>query len=110
MNVFTYCESQHSETVEYIGNIRGSSPRRSPRRIYNVVTAIFVENTIEQAHNDREYMVQTEMRAKKKFLIQMQRIFDELDSDASGTIGINELEEHMSSIRKLLSNPPKWTT
>lgn len=58
----------------------------------NVVNAIFIDNTMQRSKNDRDYVVQTEMEAKRDFLFTMDTLFDELDPDRSGTIGLDELQ------------------
>jgi len=61
--------------------------------LLNVVTASFVENTLQRSKEDREFMVQTEIEVKKSYLDAMKEIFHGLDDDDSGSIEIGELQE-----------------
>jgi len=61
----------------------------------NVVSAVFIDNTIQRSKNDRDFVVQTEMEGKRDFLNSMDKVFDELDPDRSGTIRLFELQNHI---------------
>eukprot|EP00419_Tripos_fusus_P042440 CAMPEP_0172792290 /NCGR_PEP_ID=MMETSP1074-20121228/208900_1 /TAXON_ID=2916 /ORGANISM="Ceratium fusus, Strain PA161109" /LENGTH=231 /DNA_ID=CAMNT_0013629355 /DNA_START=281 /DNA_END=976 /DNA_ORIENTATION=- len=61
--------------------------------LMNVVTASFVENTLQRSKEDREFMVQTEIEVKRSYLDAMKEIFYGLDDDDSGLIEIGELQE-----------------
>jgi len=61
----------------------------------NVVSAIFIDNTMQRSKNDRDFVVQTEMEGKRDFMNSMDSVFDELDPDRSGTIRLYELQNHI---------------
>merc|ERR1712228_1137528 len=61
----------------------------------NVVSAIFIDNTMQRSKNDRDFVVQTEMEGKRDFMNAMDKVFDELDQDHSGTIRLHELQGHI---------------
>jgi len=61
----------------------------------NVVTSVFVDSTMQGSQNDREYVVQAELQGKRMFIETMEQVFDELDYEGTGHIGLSELEEHM---------------
>jgi hypothetical protein len=63
--------------------------------LLNVVTAVFVESTMERSQNDRDLMTQKEMITKKEFLDRMQNVFAELDDDNDNSINVEELSERM---------------
>jgi membrane protein implicated in regulation of membrane protease activity len=63
--------------------------------LMNVLTAVFVERVMERSQEDRDFVIQTEMGAKAAFMQTFARLFDDLDSDGSGKIKIEELFEHM---------------
>jgi DNA-binding phage protein len=63
--------------------------------LVNVISAIFIDNTIQRSKSDREFVVSGEISAKKEFLTTMEKLFEELDPDQSGTIAINELQRHI---------------
>merc|ERR1719229_609416 len=51
--------------------------------LLNVVTAVFVDATMQRSQTDRELLVQQEMEQKVEFVRTVQRVFEELDSDGS---------------------------
>merc|ERR1712032_1441447 len=61
----------------------------------NVLTAVFIESTMQNTQQDREFVIQNEMSAKRHFMHTMEFLFDELDSNGSGKISLNELEAHL---------------
>ncbi|CAE8621739.1 unnamed protein product [Polarella glacialis] len=63
--------------------------------LLNVVTAVFVETALQRSQNDTELMVQQEMEQKVEFVETMQRIFQELDSNGSGTLSLDEFEQQL---------------
>jgi len=66
--------------------------------LLNVVTGFFCESAIEMAAADREQMVVEMLREKDTLMKEFRTVFDELDTDGSGAIEFEELEE-------LLENP-----
>jgi len=67
--------------------------------LLNVVTAVFVESTMQRSQNDRELMTQNEIQAKSEFLKKMQSVFEELDEDDDGEINLTELQDRMKDRR-----------
>jgi len=65
--------------------------------LMNVVTASFVENTLQRSKEVREFMVQSEIEVKRSYLDAMKEIFHGLDYDDSGSIEIGELQESLHS-------------
>eukprot|EP00931_Biecheleriopsis_adriatica_P076131 TRINITY_DN49880_c0_g1_i1.p1 TRINITY_DN49880_c0_g1~~TRINITY_DN49880_c0_g1_i1.p1 ORF type:complete len:708 (+),score=169.26 TRINITY_DN49880_c0_g1_i1:58-2181(+) len=63
--------------------------------LLNVVTAVFVETAMQQSQNDRELLVQQDMEQKVEFVDTMQRVFEELDTDGSGTLSLDEFEKKL---------------
>jgi hypothetical protein len=61
----------------------------------NVVSAIFIDTTIQRSKSDREFVIQTEMEGKREFIRTMHLLFVELDHDGSGEISLEELQGHM---------------
>mmetsp|Transcript_112980 Transcript_112980/g.326430 ORF Transcript_112980/g.326430 Transcript_112980/m.326430 type:complete len:720 (+) Transcript_112980:104-2263(+) len=62
----------------------------------NVVTSVFVDSTMQRSQNDREFVVQCEMKGKTQFIETMAQVFDELDTDGSGQISLEELEDRIN--------------
>jgi len=63
--------------------------------LLNVVTAVFVETAVQRSMSDREMRVQKEMDNKVEFAQSMQRVFEELDTNNSGAITLEEFEKQM---------------
>lgn len=63
--------------------------------LLNVITAVFVETAMQRSQNDQELKVQTEVEKKVDFIQKMQRIFEELDTNSSGTLTLEEFEKQM---------------
>jgi Ca2+-binding EF-hand superfamily protein len=61
----------------------------------NVISAIFIDTTIQRSKNDREFVIQTEMEGKRDFINTMDMLFVELDQDGDGEINLEELQQHM---------------
>jgi len=62
----------------------------------NVITAVFVEAAMQRSQKDREFMIQEEMAQKNEFMQVMQEVFDELDSNQSGALSLEEFERHIN--------------
>jgi len=63
--------------------------------LLNVVTAVFVETAVQRSQNDQELRVQQEVERKVDFISSMQRVFEELDTNGSGTLTLEEFERQM---------------
>jgi len=63
--------------------------------LMNVVTAVFVETAIQRSANDGSMRVQKELDNKAEFVSNMQRVFEELDTNSSGTLTLEEFEKQM---------------
>merc|ERR1719433_1171986 len=61
----------------------------------NVITAIFVETAMQMAQDDRELVVMEEMNDKAEFIAIMQQVFQELDTNDSGALSLEEFEKHI---------------
>merc|ERR1711879_618033 len=58
----------------------------------NIVTGIFVEDAMHHAQNERDTLVQDEIRREKERRKELKEVFEVLDSDKSGFIDFQELE------------------
>jgi len=63
--------------------------------LLNVVTAVFVESTMQKAQKDRESLVIEELHDKRQFLDGMKSLFQELDTNGDGQISLRELAEEI---------------
>merc|ERR1712183_535826 len=61
--------------------------------VMNIITGVFVDNAVETARTQREFLVQKEMEVKEQWLKEMRAIFKEMDSDQSGTVSKTEISD-----------------
>jgi len=64
--------------------------------VLNIVTAIFVENTMQVAQRNADWIIKQQMSNEKFFYNEMQDLFTAADHDKSGTLSLKELEKHLS--------------
>jgi hypothetical protein len=67
--------------------------------VMNIITGVFVDNAVETARHQREFLVQKEMEVKEQWLKEMRSIFMEMDSDHSGTVSKDEISEFCNDER-----------
>lgn len=67
--------------------------------LLNVVTAVFVEAAMKVYENDKELVVLEEMESKKEFVQVMQQVFQELDTNDSGALSLDEFEKHIEDAK-----------
>lgn len=63
--------------------------------LLNVITAVFVETAMQRSQNDRELLVQQELEQKVEFVDTLQRVFEELDANGSGSLTMEEFERQI---------------
>jgi hypothetical protein len=63
--------------------------------LLNVVTAVFVEAAMQVSQNDKELVVLEEMESKSEGIHMMQQVFEELDTNDSGALSLEEFEKHI---------------
>jgi len=61
--------------------------------LMNVVTAVFVESTMQRSLMDRESVVVDEMAARREFINSIAELFHELDVSGSGSISFEDMKE-----------------
>jgi len=73
--------------------------------VLNVLTGIFVERASELSGLDRDLVIQGELKHNEAFLSEMKAIFEEADTDGSGTINWQEFKEYVKNkeVRAYLS-------
>jgi len=64
--------------------------------VLNVVTGVFCQSAIEGSQHDQEMLIQEQMKNKTKYMERVRHLFESIDEDGSGTITIQELEDHMN--------------
>jgi len=67
--------------------------------VLNIVTGVFVENTMNSAHQDTDFMLQDFMDNEDSALQSIKELFDEIDTDNTGEISEAALEELLASKR-----------
>uniref|UniRef100_A0A7S4UQ20 EF-hand domain-containing protein n=1 Tax=Alexandrium monilatum TaxID=311494 RepID=A0A7S4UQ20_9DINO len=67
--------------------------------VLNVLTGIFVERACELSGLDKDLVIQTQMKRNETFLMEMKKIFEECDSDCSGSISWGEFKEYLENDR-----------
>jgi hypothetical protein len=67
--------------------------------VLNIITGVFVDNAVETARTQREFLVQKEMEVKEQWLKEMRSIFQEMDADGSGTVNKDEITEFCNDDR-----------
>merc|ERR1719498_38838 len=63
--------------------------------LLNVVTAVFVEAAIQVSQNDKELVVLEEIESKGTMRAMMEQVFEELDTNDSGALSLEEFEKHI---------------
>jgi len=65
--------------------------------LLNTVTAVFIKCAFLRFEHDREFIVQQELDGKREYLLDVKRIFMELDDNMSGVIVLSEFKEKIQS-------------
>eukprot|EP00930_Biecheleria_cincta_P034681 TRINITY_DN23937_c0_g1_i1.p1 TRINITY_DN23937_c0_g1~~TRINITY_DN23937_c0_g1_i1.p1 ORF type:complete len:754 (-),score=80.73 TRINITY_DN23937_c0_g1_i1:44-2305(-) len=65
--------------------------------VLNVVTGVFCNSAIESAQRDREAAAQDQLSRKHNYTVWLAKLFSNLDSDNSGCITVQELEQNLEA-------------
>jgi hypothetical protein len=65
----------------------------------NVLTSVFVERARELSRSDRDVATQTELASQEAFIVEMRRIFEEVDKDQDGIITWQEFRDYLRTSR-----------
>jgi len=65
----------------------------------NITTGVFVDNAVETARTQRDFLVQKETELKEKYLAEMRDLFMEMDEDGSGTVSMEEVAAYFEDPR-----------
>ena len=63
----------------------------------NVLTSLFVERARELSRSDRNVATQAELASQEAFIIEMRRIFEEVDEDQDGKITWQEFRDYLKN-------------
>lgn len=61
----------------------------------NIVSAIFIDSSLQRSKNDRDFIVQQELSGKRHFKEQMHDLFSKLDKEGTGKIYLRELRKYI---------------
>lgn len=67
--------------------------------VVNIVTGIFVDTALQCNSSDNEAVVQEELAAKERYLERMRRVFDEMNTDGTGRISMEDFERKLDDER-----------
>jgi len=67
--------------------------------VLNIITGVFVDNAVETARTQRDFLVQKEMELKEKWCQEMRALFTEMDTDGSGTVCLSEVKDFFNDER-----------
>merc|ERR1712019_133160 len=67
--------------------------------VMNIITGVFVDNAVETAKTQREFLVQKEMELKERYVAEMRGLFGEMDDDGSGFVTLAEIQEYFEDPR-----------
>mmetsp|Transcript_35905 Transcript_35905/g.64057 ORF Transcript_35905/g.64057 Transcript_35905/m.64057 type:complete len:299 (+) Transcript_35905:18-914(+) len=62
--------------------------------VLNVVTGVFCHAAIESAQHDQDMVIQQELANRQRYIQKVKQLFEDLDTDSSGTITLTEFESH----------------
>merc|ERR1712032_1053902 len=61
----------------------------------NVISAIFIDSTMQRSKSDRDFVVHQEMSGRREFMHNMEVLFDELDPLGTGKIGMIDFQKYI---------------
>jgi len=61
----------------------------------NIITGVFCHGAIESATSDADHVMETHIESVEKYAQRLKEMFQDMDTDGSGTINLLELEEHL---------------
>jgi hypothetical protein len=65
----------------------------------NVLTSLFVERARELSRSDRDLATQAELASQEAFIVEMRRIFEEVDEDKDGMITWEKFRDYLKNER-----------
>merc|ERR1712224_970861 len=69
--------------------------------VVNEVTGIFVDSAMQSSLSDREVVINEMLAQKENDILNMQRLFSEIDEDNSGVISFEEFEKRLDDERAI---------
>merc|ERR1712066_74700 len=63
----------------------------------NIITGIFVQTALTSAQNDSEEVLKEQMHSEDSAVMQLKRLFNEVDTERSGFLTCADLEKHLQA-------------
>lgn len=67
--------------------------------VLNIITGVFVDNAVETARTQRDFLVEKEMELRERYIMELHDIFEEMDTDGSGTLSLDEIKAFLNDLR-----------
>jgi len=67
--------------------------------VLNIITGVFVDNAVQTAHTQREFLVEKQIEQKQKWLQEMKELFQEMDKEGCGSISLDTIQEFLQDAR-----------
>lgn len=67
--------------------------------VLNIITGVFVDNAVQTAHTQREFLVEKQIEQKQKWLQEMKELFQEMDTEGTGSISLSTIQEFLEDAR-----------
>mmetsp|Transcript_68135 Transcript_68135/g.205779 ORF Transcript_68135/g.205779 Transcript_68135/m.205779 type:complete len:400 (-) Transcript_68135:194-1393(-) len=65
----------------------------------HVVTGVFVESALRSSEQDRDALIQEQLQQKERYIRSMFHLFEEIDTNSSGCISLDEFEKQLDDER-----------
>merc|ERR1712217_911174 len=67
--------------------------------VMNIITGVFVDNAVEAARGQRDFLIQKEMELREKCIREMRVLFAEMDQDGRGHICLEDVNAYLQDPR-----------
>jgi len=68
--------------------------------VLNVINAVFIQQTLKVAQNDKDVMIMQKQRAQEEYIKKLQALFQQLDTSGDNLLSLDEFE-HVLTDKKL---------
>jgi hypothetical protein len=90
-NALTYNESMRALFLFYVAF--------TLLAVLNIITGVFVDNAVQTAHTQREFLVEKQIEQKQKWLQEMKELFQEMDTQGAGSISLQTIQDFLKDAR-----------
>jgi len=67
--------------------------------VLNVISAVFIQQTLKVAHNDKEVMISQKQRAQEDYVRKLKALFFQLDTSGDGLVSWDEFQQMLTDVR-----------